>query len=170
MGPTARCSLYLCQYPKRLYRLAFHTPGHHTTVTSCEATFDEDFLTPCALNQPPFDEAIQLRTLPGASTFPHPYPTHSNKSSSAEEGNYVSLTAEEVSNITMSLDRQFTKPIPEAITYHSQTTSQLTKELKNLIKEDNIHVSYAASTQEFIDITPFVPEPKSIKQILKITD
>ena len=69
----------------------------------------------------------------------------------------------------MSLDRQFTKPIPEAITYHSQTTSQLTKELKSLIKEDNIHVSYAASTQEFIDITPFVPEPKSIKQILKIT-
>ena len=70
----------------------------------------------------------------------------------------------------MSLDRQFTKSVTEAIAYHSQTTSQLTKALKNLIKEDNIHVSYATSTQEFIVKTPFVPEPKSIKRILKITD
>ena len=70
----------------------------------------------------------------------------------------------------MSLDRQFNRSIPEAITFHSQTTSQLTKELNNLFKEDNTPVSYAASTQEFIDITPYIPEPKSIKQILKITD
>ena len=72
-----------------------------------------------------------------------------------------------MSQITKSLNQQFCKSIPEAITYHSQTTSQLTKELNNIIKEENAHV---ASSQEFIDISPYIPEPKSIKQILKITD
>ena len=146
----------------------FHTtPGHHSTVISCEATFDEDFLTPCALNQPPFDGAIQFRTLPNATTYPHSYTTRSNKNPSAEEGKHASHTAEEVSNITTSLNQQFNKSIPEAITFHSQTTSQLTRELNNLMKEETAHV---ASSQEFIDITPYIPEPKSIKQILKITE
>ena len=72
-----------------------------------------------------------------------------------------------MSQITTSSNQQFNKSILEAITFHSQTTSQLTKELYNIIKEENAHV---ASSQEFIDITPYIPEPKSIKQILKITD
>ena len=46
--------------PKHSSCWLFHTPDHHTKVTTCEATFDEDFLTPCALNQPPFDGAIQF--------------------------------------------------------------------------------------------------------------
>ena len=82
----------------------FHTPGHHSTVISCEATFDEDFLTPCTLKQPPFDGAIQYRSLPEATTFPHPYPTRNNKPSSTEEGNHTSHTAEEVSKITNSIN------------------------------------------------------------------
>ena len=35
------------------------------------------------------------------------------------------------------------------------------------MKEETAHV---ASSQEFINTTPYIPEPKSIKQILKITD
>ena len=65
----------------------------------------------------------------------------------------------------MTLDRQFNKPILEVITFHSQTISRLNNELEDIIKDENAHVSYAATTQEFVDITPFLPEPKSIKQI-----
>ena len=36
-----------------------------------------------------------------------------------------------------------------------------------MIKEETAHI---ASSREFIDITQYTPEPKSIKQILKLTD
>ena len=128
--------------PKYSSGWLFHTSGQHATVISCKATFGEHFLTPCALNQPPFDGTIQLYALPDKSLFPHPYPTGQNQLSLAEEGNHTSLySAEEIDDITQHINCQFNKSIPEAITFHSQATSQLAKELDGHDKRRNFTCS-----------------------------
>ena len=49
---------------------------------------------------------------------------------------------------------------PQALEMHAQTTMILRQEMAQMAKED----------KAFIDITPYLPEPKGIKQIIKLPE
>ena len=49
---------------------------------------------------------------------------------------------------------------PQALEMHAQSTMILRQEIAQLAKED----------KAFIDITPYLPEPKGVEQIMKLPE
>ena len=103
------------------------------------------------MNQPPFDGAIQFRSLPPSCSFSHSYPTRL-----AEEGSPHTPTQHtaKVSLITQDLNKQMLTSHPQALEMHAQTIMIIRQEMAQMTK----------------DITPYLPELKGIKQIIKLPE